>query len=737
MKINYLCAEGVLEVEQAAFREIENALPSNWFGFAGFQLLERGSTDPRDLDLVICTNNRILLVELKNWRDEIEFSRNQWVHKGITSRSPVEKTRATGKVLKQCLQSKLSNIHIPFIEVIVLLCHPTSRLVNFPDEERRFVWSLSDFLRTCSKPTGYQKRFPDTPQTWRSPSANPLNDKNAYLRFFSPANPQILERKTEYQGFLQVSSVADYIHPKIIWSEFNAEHRENRRSRALIRKWNFSKLAGGNLTPIERSSIGLREVRLNEMLRTEAPELHADLLEPVGSASNADVTTNFIEAYRLPAQVERLTELISRKAEMDESERTALVKSIFARFTKLHSLGIAHRDITAKTLWVVEPSRIILSSFAVARIPDGRTVGVNQFELETGAIRLPEDDASSDKTILHSAFTRDVFLLGVLAFEIFEGEKLEDLDGVPMYDVKKAIKFPQLEDWFTKCINWDPGARYQSAAEALDALNIALAKNDTESVSELDISIYQTDATPFTFPMIKTLSNSSGKVVYTSTKNQEMVLVKCWPNLKFDPKHSSRNRRLLDFLQTARSLRQSAFNAAPEVLEFGVSNFGLILVTKWVQGNDFNEWLKVCTSNKERAEVALSLLNSVRRLHSLGITHGDIKEANITVARLDDSSVQVVLLDVLDLTADGDTCITLDNLPVHMEGSTAQQRDLYLTVLLALRLISEEEFPKTYAEAIRARNLTDFNIPIDLLADSLNKELYPPKDNSQVELVKI
>lgn len=728
MKITYLCAEGVLEVEQGAFREIEKGLPANWFGFAGFQLLQRGSTDPRDLDLVIFATNRIFLVELKNWRNDIEYSNRQWLHKGKFNRSPVDKTRQTAKVLEQCLKTKLSNTYIPFIEALVVLCHPTCRLKNFPDEERRFVMNLPDFVKTLGKVDEYRKKFPEIPLTWQYPSANPLPDRSRYELFFSLTNPQILERKTEYQGFLQVSSVADYIHPKIIWSEFRAEHRENRRSRALIRKWDFSNLAGGNSTAAERASIGLRELRLNEMLRTEAPDLHDDLLEPVGSASPEDVTTNFVEAYRLPVQVERLAELISRKPEMDDSERCALVKSVLARFAKLHSLGIAHRDITTRTLWVVEPSRIILSSFAAGRIPEGRTVGANRVELETGSIRLPEDDSSADKSVAHSAFARDVFLLGVLSFEIFEGTRLEDLDSVPLYDEKNALKFPVLNAWFQTCINWDPAKRHQSASEALDALNIALSKDLEASVSDVDISVYKTDASPMTLLPKEILPSLPGKNVYVSEKDGEKVLVKCWPNLRFDIKHPSRNRKLLEFLQTARSLRQSAFDAAPEVVDFGVSPFGLILVTKWAPGEDFHEWFKGCSSNKERAEVALSLLNSVRRLHALGITHGDIKEANVAVSRSDDGSVQVVLLDVLDLTADGDSCITVDDLPMHLEGGSALQRDLYLTVLLTLKLLSDVEFPTTYAEASRAKDLTEINIPIDLLAETLHKELYPPKD---------
>ena len=67
MKIAYLSPEGVLDVEQGALREIEKRLPDAWAGYGAFQLVQRGSSLPLDLDLVVLTPNRILVVELKNW----------------------------------------------------------------------------------------------------------------------------------------------------------------------------------------------------------------------------------------------------------------------------------------------------------------------------------------------------------------------------------------------------------------------------------------------------------------------------------------------------------------------------------------------------------------------------------------------------------------------------------------------------------------------------------------------
>lgn len=92
---------------------------------------------------------------------------------------------------------------------------------------------------------------------------------------------------------------------------------------------------------------------------------------------------------------------------MSEQDRRSLAKSILARFSKLHALGIAHRDITKRTLWVLEPSRVVLSTFAAARVPQAETVGVHRIELETGSIELPEDEgvATQARSVIPSPAT--------------------------------------------------------------------------------------------------------------------------------------------------------------------------------------------------------------------------------------------------------------------------------------------------------------------------------------------
>lgn len=737
MRINYLSAQGVLEVEQGALREIERCLPKAWVGYAAFRLVARGTKLPLDVDLLVLTSNRILVVELKNWAGDIEYANGQWIHKGNPRKSPVDVNDNKARVLKDFIRDKNSSFKVPFIESLVVLCHPQCRLVRFPEEQRRFVLTLADFCRIASDPARYRAHFPDTPTGQRYRSFDPLGDRQQYDNLFSPRTPGVLERRTVLHGFEQVSTAADYQHPKEIWSEYRAEHLENRASKALLRKWNFQSLAAGGTTAIERQTIGLRELRLNEMLRSQAPELHADLLEPVGSAAADDITTNFVEVYRLYPGIERLAEHLARRGEMPFEERKALAKSILARFAKLHTLGIAHRDITKKTLWVLEPARVILSTFAAARIPEALTVGAHRFELETGSIDLPEDDGPKDSSPLSDPFARDVFLLGVLVYEMLEGRELERANRVPLYDGTQSLVVVQLGPWYEKAMDWEPSTRYRSAVEALDALNECFTVDSGPEVAEGDFDAYRTNASPFTLPVKEQLSSNSGKMVYISEAEGAKTLVKCWPNLRYDTKYAARNLRLLGFLQRARSLRQSGFDAAPEILDFGIGQFGLVLVTRWIEGETLDKWLSSEPDGKRRAEIALSLLNAVRRLHALGLSHGDLKATNMVVAKSDGDGEHVVLLDVPDLNADGDEGLTIGSVPVALESASPQHRDLSAATQIVLDLLPEGEYPNTRQDAGRALTLEEAMPPVDLLAETLQAELAPRVDAARTYQVRL
>ncbi|KPC28992.1 Uncharacterized protein AC496_5424 [Pseudomonas savastanoi pv. glycinea] len=172
-------------------------------------------------------------------------------------------------------------------------------------------------------------------------------------------------------------------------------------------------------------------------------------------------------------------------------------------------------------------------------------------------------------------------------------------------------------------------------------------------------------------------------------------------------------------------MRQSGFDAAPEVLDFGLSMFGLMLVTRWAEGETLTEWLSNNPEGRHRALVAHAVLNAVQRLHILGLSHGDVKADNIIVSQTAEAQLpQVVLVDIPDLSADGDEGVTVGTVPPALECASSLHRDAFAVCTLVLTLLPED-FAATRSDVNRAIELVDTLPPLDLLAETLQGELYP------------
>lgn len=137
MKIKFLSSEGVLPEEQPALAAIQKAFPPEWVGFAGFQLMQRGA-QPLDIDLLMLTPSRILIVELKNWKGDITYVDQMWMHGRRTAKSPVHLANYKCKILAKLLKQKLSTTLRPKIDPLVVVCHPTSDPL-LPDSEMQHV----------------------------------------------------------------------------------------------------------------------------------------------------------------------------------------------------------------------------------------------------------------------------------------------------------------------------------------------------------------------------------------------------------------------------------------------------------------------------------------------------------------------------------------------------------------------------------------------------------------------
>jgi hypothetical protein len=129
----------------------QSAFSQKWHGFTGFMMIDKYVKD-REIDLVLLTHDRMVMVELKNSSGTITRMQDHWLQNGN------DRGRSAVKVMAdkcKILSSKIKQ-HLPghardvWDEYRVVFCG-TADWKQLPDDERRYILSLSDFLKISTQ----------------------------------------------------------------------------------------------------------------------------------------------------------------------------------------------------------------------------------------------------------------------------------------------------------------------------------------------------------------------------------------------------------------------------------------------------------------------------------------------------------------------------------------------------------------------------------------------------------
>ncbi len=687
MEIRLINQSGVPKAEIEAHQKIQSEFDSvpfskDWRGYASFALARKGrGAGDDDFDLVLVTHTNIVVIELKNWNGNVlESDGHKWFLDGEDrGSSPVDVVGLKAKKLASTMKQKLGPERTPFISSYVVL-HGNIKRIKLSEEEERSVLNMTELL-SFRYADCYKKFFRGRPRF------NPTKYLSDYDRFFE--GPSFKPKVYYIDGFRPEPDPI-FQHPKNLYSEYTATAKDDPKTRALLRKWDFTALGLELLGETDRAFIGLREQRIYQYVVDQNEELSLSLLRPLSRKGPRDVTLDFAELFALPNKVTRLTEFThSVLPKLSNDERVVLVKALLNRFAELHDLRVAHRDVGDHSIWLDRPAKVIISGLPAAYFPEMKTVGSFREKVKVEQSALPEDECNEPSA---TPYRRDIFMLGALAYLILYGEKPPRVSGTYKWTTRAEDPFNGIFDNFLQqALSWDPSVRFVNAREMLEAFNAA-TENGSETIIDYTIfEAFKSETKERDYEETEILKDDDHILYFRSDSPEPSRLVKVWYGIEPDPKRPDRSLRLLSFLERCRIIKGSRISGIQSVVDFGISRRSLLLVLKWVDGLPLSDWLNDAQTFEDRLNIAESLTNTVVRLHTLELAHGDIHPGNIIVQ----ADGTPILIDTLDLRINDSDTYTTSYLPDNYASLSPFERDRYsLAAVLVELLDSTRDNPR-------------------------------------------
>lgn len=692
MEIKLIRRSGVPLSERTAFQDIQAALNATpfsrgWKGYASFKLVRKGpGTGDEDFDLVLITHSTIAVIELKNRRGKklTQVGNNWYVDGEDQGETPVRLVAEKARRLASRLNDKLGRSNVPFVSSYVVVSG--IQQIDMTEEESQSVMLLEDLLKWNGS-SGYE--------TWVKKTANynVLTKLRQYDGFFGGGR-EVKPRDYLVEGF-QPAETPIWIHPKGLYSEFEAKAKDDKDQLALLRRWKFDALGTQLIGEQDRSFLALREQRVYEYVEERNSELQSALLRPISRKESKHVTMDFAELFSLPTRLVRLTEFAnSTLPKLDPDERVRLVKSLLTRFADLHDLRVAHRDIGEHNLWIERPAQVVVSGFPAAYFPSMGTVGQFRDQVKVERSKLPEDTGASAE---HTPYTRDVFLLGVTCYQILFGQRPPKVAEVYGWATVAADPYSgALDGILIKAMSVDPKDRFSDAREMLNAFNKMTSRAESEIIDLARFEAFKANTKAGNYVESQTLLDDDDVHFYRSTSEKGDFAVKVWLGIEPDKSKHDVSIRLLGFLERARTLRGCAVPGMPNIQDFGLTRRSLMLVRDWVEGVTLHSWIDSNPSLEQRVGVARALTGTLARLHALELAHGDVHPGNVVI----DAQGSPIFLDALDFVRSADVLCTTAYLPADYKAMGPFQRDRYGLAAVLVEVFGATQDAPTGALAV-------------------------------------
>lgn len=672
-RVRYLNSAGIMKREIPGIDALAKAFQKEWLLYASLNCYPRAQ-DPMEIDALVVIDDRLLLLELKDWNGKLTQRGDQWFINGKSrGRSAVIVADEKAKKLKAVIRAEIPHLKDIWVESRVILTASATR-DQIADNEKRFVWTLSEACSIADpnkKSSLLERRKSGLLKAYQFEGEFDRLTNNAKL--FQPL-------EADWGGY-RVSEANVVVHPQGVWKEHRAERNGEARMKALLRVWSFDRLPPGLNSPDRRKLIAEREIRAYAHLTAlESPLIERNaVFRDIGPCPD-EILTNHFQLRALLADWTTWDRYLEKyREDLDSSDRVCLATTLLSLISDLHRSSVAHRDLGPRSIWVGSTSKMALNGFMCCQLPDEESVEDWLPILKGYAPSIPEDTHSNTKS---SAKQRDVFLAGLLVANAL-GVELEILSGT-IVPFNLSPNFQSLQSWLDKALSPDPNSRFPDVVEMTDEFAALTESFGTETVDQAILDKYETSLIPYVDWPVKTFYvKDSRRTVYLSTlPDQSEVVVKVWPGIRRNV-NAATDLALIRLFESASRVLANPIQGVPHVIKIGLSSIGPFVVYKHENGKHLNE---ICAFSVEETLIAsCKLLSIVTSLHDLGCEHGDIAAKNIIY---ESTTKCLYLLDAFDITPVGDGFIRTPALcPNNWEKLNQQCLDRYAALKVVLEML--------------------------------------------------